>query len=222
MSYFTKEYLKFFQELEKNNRKDWFSENKSRYEQHVKRPFNDFVEVMITRIRADDPEVTIGAKEAVFRINRDIRFSKEKSPYKTHMAAIVSKEGRRSKEWPGFYLQFAPDRLRVGGGAYLIEAESLYRIRRFITNNLATFKKLQTAKTFKTTYAAVQGERNKILPPEFRQAVEKEPLVANKQFYFMADLAPRVLLEKNLPDLLMKYYLAGRGINSFLKSALTT
>ncbi len=222
MVYFTREYQKFFQQLIKNNSKAWFDSNRKRYEEHVKQPFAAFVDVMIGLIRAEDPEVAITAKDAVFRINRDIRFSKEKSPYKTHMAANVSKEGRKSKEWPGFYFQFSADRVTVGGGTYTTEPPALYKIRKTIIGDLPSFKKLVMAKTFTSKYGSLQGERNKILPPEFSQWVAKEPLVANKQFYFMSDLDTSVLLDKALPERLMSYYRAGSDINSFLKHALTS
>ncbi len=222
MVYFTREYQKFFQQLGKNNTKAWFDSNRKRYEEHVKQPFAAFVEVLIGLIRAEDPEVTITAKDAIFRINRDIRFSKEKSPYKTHMAANVSKEGRKSKEWPGFYFQFSADRVTVGGGTYVTEPPALYKIRKSIIGDLPTFKKLVTAKAFTSKYGSLQGERNKILPPEFSKWVAKEPLVANKQFYFMSDLDAGVLSEKTLPDRLMSYYRAGSDINTFLKRAMTS
>jgi uncharacterized protein (TIGR02453 family) len=222
MVYFTREYQQFFKQLSKNNSKAWFDSNRKLYDEHVKQPFAAFVERMIRLIRADDPEVAITAKDAIFRINRDIRFSKDKSPYKTYMAAIVSKEGKKSKEWPGFYFQFAADQVTVGGGTYMTEPPALYKIRKAITRDLPLFQKLVTAKTFTSKYGSLQGERNRLLQPEFKQWVAKEPMVANKQFYFMADLDTGVLLEKALPDHLMSYYRAGRDINSFLKHAMTS
>lgn len=222
MVYFTREYQKFFQELSKNNSKGWFDSNRKRYEEHVKQPFAAFVEIMIDLIRADDPEVKITAKDAIFRLNRDIRFSKEKSPYKTHMAANVSKEGRKSKEWPGFYFQFSADRVTVGGGTYMTEPPALYKIRKALIRDLPAFQKLVTAKAFTSKYGSLQGERNKVLPPEFKALVAEEPLVANKQFYFMSDLDADVLLEKALPERLLNYYRAGRDINAFLKRAMTS
>jgi uncharacterized protein (TIGR02453 family) len=222
MVYFTREFQKFFQQLGKNNTKAWFDSNRTRYEEHVKQPFAAFVEVMIGLIKANDPEVTITAKDAVFRINRDIRFSKLKAPYKTHMAANVSKEGRKSKEWPGFYFQFGADRVTVGGGTYVTEPPALYKIRKAIIEDLPSFQKLVTAKAFTSKYGSMQGERNKVLPPEFRQWVAQEPLVANKQFYYMSNLDADILLEKTLPDRLMGYYKAGNEISSFLKRAMTS
>jgi uncharacterized protein (TIGR02453 family) len=221
VAYFTREYQKFFQELGRNNNKAWFDSNRKRYEEHVKQPFSAFVELLINKIRADDPEVTIAAKDAIFRINRDIRFSKEKSPYKTHMAANVSKEGRKSKEWPGFYFQFAADRVTVGGGAYVVEPATLYHIRKAIVGDLTAFKKLVTARSFTSKYGSLQGEKNKIMPPEFRPWAAKEPFVSNKQFYYMADLDPAVMLDKSLPERLMSYYRAGKEMSTFLKRAMT-
>lgn len=222
MTHFTTEYQTFFKELEKQNTKKWFDANRKRYEEHVKRPFEAFAEVMIGLIRADDSEVAITAKDAVFRINKDIRFSKEKLPYKTFMAANISKDGRRSKEWPGFYFQFGADRLTVGGGAYVVEPATLQKIRKAIAADPSSFKKLTTAKDFVSKYGSLQGERNKILPPEFKQAALQEPLIANKQFYYMSDLDAEMLLTKNLPERLMSYYRAGNEINAFLKRAMKT
>jgi uncharacterized protein (TIGR02453 family) len=220
MTYFTSEYQKFFKELTAKNNKSWFDANRKRYEEHVKRPFASFVDRMIELIAKEDPEVTISAKDAVFRLNRDIRFSKEKLPYKTHMAANISKEGRRSKEWPGFYFQLAADGLRVGGGTYVLEPPTLLRIRRAIANEPAVFKKLLKAKSFTAKFGSLQGERNKLVPPEFKEAAANEPLIANKQFYFMAELDGDVILARNLDDQLMNYYRAGKDMNDFLKRAI--
>ena len=77
MAYFNKEFIKFFKELNKNNHKEWFDENRKRYEKEVKEPFQKFIDEMIGMINSDDPDVRIEAKDAIFRINRDIRFSKD-------------------------------------------------------------------------------------------------------------------------------------------------
>ena len=86
---FNEEYLDFFKELAQFNKKEWFDENRKRYEKSVKIPFKKFVTELIQEIQKIDPEVEIEAKDAVFRINRDIRFSKDKTPYKIQMSAIL-------------------------------------------------------------------------------------------------------------------------------------
>ncbi len=220
MSYFTKDYLEFFRKLKKHNDKKWFDANKPWYEEAVKRPFAVFVDEMIARIRREDPQVAIDAKEAIFRINRDIRFSKDKSPYKTHMAANISSEGRKSRETPGFYFQFSDDQVLIAGGAYMVESENIYKIRQAIVNHLSGFGALLNNKDFKKKFGTLQGEQNKALPPEFKEHAAKQPLIANKQFYYMAELEADTILKNNLPDLMMQYYHAGRNMNDFLKQAM--
>lgn len=220
MSYFTAEYLKFFRGLKKNNSKAWFDANKKVYEAEVKKPFAALVEEIITRIRAEDPALTTSAKEAIFRLNRDIRFSKDKAPYKTHMAANISAGGRKNYELPGFYLQFGPDQVMLGGGAYMLENETIYKVRKAMVKNLDAFATLLNDKNFKQKYGTLQGEQNKVLPAEFKEYAVKQPLVANKQFYYMAELEAETILKKNLPELVMQHYHAGQAMNEFLKQAM--
>jgi uncharacterized protein (TIGR02453 family) len=219
MSYFTEGYLKFFRGLEKHNDKKWFDANKAWYENDVKRPFTAFVEEVIARIRAVDPAVTLEAKNAIFRINRDIRFSKDKRPYKTHMAAHISAAGRNNYEEPGFYLQLGAG-MMVGGGAYMVETGNIYKIRKAIAGDLQKFNALLNEKDFKKKYGTLQGEQNKVLPPEFKELASKQPLLANKQFYYMAELEAQTILKKNLTEIVMQYYLAGKRVNEFLRRAM--
>ena len=102
MAFFTRDFIDFFKELSADNKKEWFDLNRKRYETSIKRPFAEFVQEMVDRIRADDPAVDISTKDAIFRINRDIRFSNDKTPYKTYMAALVSANGKKDKGTPGF------------------------------------------------------------------------------------------------------------------------
>jgi uncharacterized protein (TIGR02453 family) len=220
MSYFTSEFLKFFRGLKKNNSKAWFDANKETYETAIKKPFTAFVEEIIARLRTEDPALTIAAKEAIFRLNRDIRFSKDKAPYKTHMAANISAGGRKNYEGPGFYLQFGPDEMMLGGGAYMLENASIYKVRQAIVKNLDEFAALLKDKNFKQKFGTLQGEQNKVLPAEFKEYVAPQPLVANKQFYYMAELDAETILKKNLPELVMQYYHAGKAMNEFLKQAM--
>ena len=90
MKYFSSDYLEFFKELAPNNNKDWFDKNRKRYIDSVKEPFKKFVTDLIQEISKVDDEVQIEAKDAIFRINRDIRFSKDKTPYKLNNSAIIS------------------------------------------------------------------------------------------------------------------------------------
>lgn len=221
MRYFNPSLLKFFNELSKNNSTAWFNENRKTYEKEVKKPFADFVEGMIKRIQKVDKDVQIKPADAIMRINKDIRFSKDKTPYNTHVAANISAYGKKDKSYPGFYFQLAPEEIKIYGGAYMVENDTLQHIRNHIANNLKSFSAVYNDKAFTEKFGKIEGEKNKRIPAEFQAASEKEPLIANKQFYYSASLKPGLITAEDLPEKLMEYYLAGKKVNDFLKLAWT-
>lgn len=220
MSYFTSEYINFFKELAANNHREWFHENKKRYEAAVKKPFHQFIEVMIDHVRAVDPDVLITPKDAIFRINRDIRFSPDKTPYKTHMAAIISAGGRKDKTKPGLYLQFGPEDARIYGGAYMPDKHQLQGIREAIVREPEKFSQLINNKAFKEKYGEIHGEEHKRLPKEFKEAAEQQPLLYKKSFYYFAKFEPEMILRDDLVDLVMSYYHTGKPLGDFLAKAI--
>ena len=219
MTHFNPAFLKFFKELSKNNNKAWFDENRKTYEKEVKKPFSDFVEEMIARIQKHEPEVKIKAADAIMRINKDIRFSKDKIPYNTHVSANISVYGKKDKSYPGFYFQLSPEGIMIYGGAYMVDNPTLEAIRNHIATNLNEFAKVYSDKTFKEKYGELQGEQNKRIPKEFQDLADKEPRIANKQFFYSAKLNPDLITSEQLPNELINYYLAGKNVNDFLKKA---
>jgi uncharacterized protein (TIGR02453 family) len=220
MAWFTPDFNKFFIELAPNNNKEWFDANRKRYELSVKEPFEGFVAEVIKQVTKVDPKVTITPREAIFRINRDVRFSKDKAPYKSRMSAVVAAGGRKDHSSGGIYFEIGPENVAFYGGQYMPDKDQLQRIREHIAANLAQFKKLRTAKTFVEHFGEIQGEKNKIVPKEFKDVLGKEPLIANKQFYFMAELPPKHVTSPKLVALLMEHYKAMKPMNDFLAAAL--
>ena len=220
MSHFTKDFIKFLKDLSKNNNREWFNENKKRYETHVKEPFFNFIDEMITRINMDDPSVAIEPKDAIFRIYRDVRFSKDKSPYKTQVSAVISPGGRNDLMNPGMYLEINTKDFRIYGGLYMLDKNQLQSVRQHIASNLKEFSKLLNEKKFKNTYGEIHGEKNKRLPVEFDRIKDVQPLIANKQFYFFNKLELETILKPNLTDIVMKHYNNAKPMNKFLKEAL--
>ncbi|MEN0004064.1 MAG: DUF2461 domain-containing protein [Bacteroidota bacterium] len=213
----TQESLDFLKDLTQNNNREWFHSNKKRYENHLKKPFVNLVGAFIERFQQHDPGIQIAPKDAIFRINRDIRFSKDKSPYKTNVSAIISPKGRKGKEYPGFYLHIERGRLMMGGGAYFMEKDTLYQLRQSIIHQLDRFQQLYQDPTFQEKFEeGIQGDKNKRLPKEFQEAAAKEPYVANKQFYYMAELDPKHILQDDFLDFAESYYLASKPFNDFL------
>ncbi|MES2560826.1 MAG: DUF2461 domain-containing protein [Bacteroidota bacterium] len=221
MSYFNPSFPKFFKDLSKNNSTEWFNENRKTYEKEVKKPFADFVAEMIGRIQQHEPEVQIKPSDAITRINKDIRFSKDKTPYNTHVAANISVHGKKDKSYPGFYFQLSSEGITLYGGAYMVENATLENIRNHIAQNLKGFSQAYNDTLFKNAFGSIQGEQNKRIPPAFQAVLEKEPLIANKQFFYTATLKPDLILSDTLPDKLIEYYLAGKKVNDFLKQAWT-
>lgn len=219
MAWFEKEFIAFFKELEINNHKEWFQKNKTRYEQFVKEPFSDFVTEMISRIRKDDPSVGILAKEAMFRINRDIRFSNDKTPYKTNVSAVISSAGRKDLSVPGAYFEFSAQGVQYYGGAHHVEKDQLENVRRAIQRDPEKFTSIVKNKKFINTFAEVKGEKYKRLPRELDALAEKVPLIFNKNFYYGAKFDIDILLADNLADEIFSLYKTGKDFNMFFKEA---
>lgn len=220
MSFFNKDFLDFFTDLRENNNRKWFAENKNRYEKSIKIPFENFAQDMIYRIREDDETLMVTPKECIFRIYRDIRFSKDKTPYKTFASAVIGNGGRKNLADPAIYLELSPDYIRFYSGIYQPQKEQLEQIRYRISSNLSEFNELLLEKSFKRYFGTIRGEQNKRVPKEFNEVFKKQPLIANKQFYYFTEMDSEKIMSKNLGDTLMKFYFAAKPMNNFLRKAL--
>jgi len=221
MAYFTKETLAFLEGLRLNNDREWFLQNRAVYERAVKAPFEAFVAKVIDRVKEHEPELRMVPRDAIFRINRDVRFSKDKSPYKTHMGAIIGLGGKRGEDKTGFYVQVSSENLFVAGGAYQLSPQALARVRSAIARDPKGFERLIKAKRFTGKFpGGMQGEVAKRIPPELAEAARAHPIIANKQYWWEAEMEPEVALRDDLVDLVMGYYEAGMEVSAFLDRAL--
>jgi uncharacterized protein (TIGR02453 family) len=221
MAFFTADFLEFFIELAPNNNKDWFDLNRKRYESSVREPFRHFVQHLIDTLALTQPEFKgLEAKDCVFRINRDIRFSKDKTPYKMNVSAVISPNGKKSQAVNGVYFELGPEHVRVYGGVYEIDKDDLLAVREGIAANLETFKAAYTDKQFVRTFKNIIGEKNKIIPKELRDAAEVEPLIFNKQWYFYAQFDAEDVLRDDLDQVILKCYEAGKPVESFFSKLI--
>jgi len=214
MQYFTSEYIKFFKELEKNNNKEWFHSNKKRYKAEVREPMIAFVEDLIIAMQKHDPEMSPIASKCLGKINRDIRFSKDKTPYNQHLFAHVTK-GTKEEPIPGIAFRFGGRDSGVMTGYYKPNKLKLEYIRAKIKNDLKTFQKLKSAKKFVSKFGVIQGEAYKRIPKELQDTFEKEPLIANKQFYVVHERKADFVTSKTLLTEIMDYWLAAKPLNDF-------
>lgn len=212
-------YTTFFKELEQNNHRDWFKANKKRYETDVKEPFYELLDQLIPQLKSLEPEISGTTKEAVFRINRDIRFSKDKTPYNTLMKAGFAIGGRKS-QWPGYYLGISSQHLHIGGGLFNVKGPELKAVRELIAGNVSEFKDLVDDPNFQETFGGLQGDRAKRLDKSLHEAWNQTEYLANKQFYAMAQIPISKHLGKpNLDELVMDYFTQVNPLNQFLKRA---
>ncbi len=222
-TYFTKDFTKFFIDLSRNNHKDWFDANRKRYEQHVKAAFLDFTTDFVKAASKLDKKLDMDPKKAIFRINKDIRFSKDKSPYKLHMAALVN--GTFNKDWGnpnGIYYQFSAEGLWLGGGMYNVEKPLLEKIRNAMAKKPKELDAVLGEKKFKKLFAGTfQGEKSKIIPKELKAAAEKQPLIYNKQFYYGAEAKdPAIFYQPDLLKIMMGYLEASMPVAKWLEKAI--
>lgn len=218
----TQEFFTFFEDLSQNNDRDWFTNNKKRYEQYAKEPFIELIEKVVSALADSEPELSIvPVKQMLFRINKDIRFSKDKRPYKEHLSASISRFGTKNKVYPGHYLQLGAHESFLAGGAYFFEEkEMLLRVRRFIMDNAEEFAQLISDPIFVEKWGDIKGDKNKRLPPEFSEALDYQPLIANTQFYWMTNIDPRAALKPDFIAILRGYFEAAQPLNRFLTEAM--
>jgi uncharacterized protein (TIGR02453 family) len=199
---FPREGLLFLKRLKKNNNRPWFQKHKTEYEEFVRFPMQCLVASLAERMSDDSPEIEFNPKHSIFRIYRDVRFSKNKAPYKTNIAAVFSLRGRKGVgETPGLYVGIEPGEVFLGGGVYMPTSEQLKAFRKAIMKNPDEFLAVVENKTFKKEFGGIWGERLTRPPIGFPK---DHPLIEHlklKQFYVgkvrgeTACLKPRFLEE---------------------------
>ena len=168
MSLDPNELVSFLSQLHAHNNKPWFDENREQY-QRLRTQFTDLVQDVIFGIAAFDDRIHADLKpeDSMFRINRDVRFSKDKSPYKTTFSAAISSHGRRG-QMPINYFQIAETgELMAAGGLYMPEPDKLMMVRSHLINRPKDFDGLLKNKAFWKTFPAIEGEQLKRVPKGF-------------------------------------------------------
>jgi uncharacterized protein (TIGR02453 family) len=154
--------LKFLKDLKKNNNKPWFDAHRKDYEA-AKNNFASFTQDLIdTHGKKDKSIAHLKAKDCMFRINRDVRFSKDKSPYKDNMGAYISRGGKKSP-FGGYYFHCQPGRFFAGGGLWMPEAPDLNKVRQEIDYNFNEFKKIVHSKKFKSLFGDLSRDKEYVL-----------------------------------------------------------
>lgn len=210
MAWFKEDYLHFFMDLASNNHRDWFHGEKDRFEEVVKKPFLLFMEALMSEVEKIDSRLVTDPAKTLFRINRDVRFSKDKSPYKLHMSAVLSPEGKKDPGPAAFYLQFGVETLMLAGGLYSPTPFETSKVRRSMAEDQLHWERVLRHKGFKDHYGEIQGEKLKKRPKELADIQADFPDLYRKQWYFQAMLdAENQLTRADLLEHTLQHFQAG-------------
>ena len=164
---FPPETIRFLRALKRNNRREWFQPRKERYEAEVRAPMIAVIEQLASDFRSFAPELIASPKLSMYRVYRDTRFSENKTPYKTHIAAIFPWRDLPKHEGAGVYFHVAPDGVWIGGGMYAPQPAQLQAVREHIAGNVRRLRKIVEAPAFKKTFGALEGEKLQRVPRGF-------------------------------------------------------
>jgi len=199
---FPADIFRFMEDLKRNNERDWFKASKARYTESVVEPMGLFIEAMQPRLRTISKHYVADPRPhggSMFRIYRDTRFSKDKTPYKTHVACHFRHEAGKDAHAPGFYVHLATDGVLFGGGIWRPPGPHLNRIRDFIADNARSWARIKNAKKI-TEVGGIQGDSLKRPPRGFdAEHVHIEDL-KRKSFFVMIEADPQIALETDFAD----------------------
>ena len=211
--------LAFLRELEQNNNREWFNSNKVNY-QAARKEFEAFVDKLILAIGQFDPEIRgLTASGSVFRINRDTRFSNDKTPYKNNFGAHISKGGKNGGE-PGYYFHLQPGDCFLSAGIYMPTSEKLKAIRKEIYNFPEDFRILIEDPWFKKNASLFEDDRLKRPPVGFPVDFELIEYLKYKHYCPFRALTEQEVLSADLFDLAIDSYKRMKGFNDFVNRAL--
>ncbi len=181
---FPKAGIDFLKRLKKNNNREWFAKHKHEYEASVKLPMQCLIVTLAGKLHDDIPEIEFNPKRSIFRIHRDVRFSKNKAPYKTNIAASFELRGKKqSFETPGLYVHISPGEIFIGGGMYMPMGDQFKGIRKSIADKPKEFLAVINDKNFKKRFGGLKGERLVKAPLGFPRDHPMIEHLKHKQFF---------------------------------------
>lgn len=185
--------LDFLRELNQNNNREWFIENKKRY-QASRKDFIEFIQNLIAKIAEFDSSISqVDPKKAVFRIYRDTRFSKDKTPYKPNFGAHIVAHNAKPHDRAGYYLHIEPGKSFLASGAYMPPGPWIKKIRQNIVENPTKFKKILADKEFKSVFNELEGEKLKTAPRDFPKDHPEIELLRHKSFLAVQNLNESII-----------------------------
>jgi uncharacterized protein (TIGR02453 family) len=209
----------FLTKLEKNNNKAWFDKNRKEFEA-AKAEFEEFITALSAKLAAIEPAIAEqNPKDAIFRIYRDVRFSKDKTPYKSHFSAYFSRAGRKAPD-AGFYVHIQPGKSFMAGGLWMPEGPLLKATRQEIDYNFDEFKGILNNAKFKKLFKKLEGETLKTLPQGYTADNPAIDYLKMKSFIVSSPLTDKEVQSGNFVSKLADGFTIMKPLVDFLNRQL--
>jgi uncharacterized protein (TIGR02453 family) len=212
--------IDFFRKLQRNNRREWFQPRKEIFETKLKQPMRELVHEVNREMARWAPEYVTDPDKAIYRIYRDTRFSKDKTPYKDHIAASFRRTGSAAHEEGGFYFAVSHKEVAVGGGIYMAPPETLKAIRSHLAEHHAEFRKLIRARKVRDLYGELHGEQLSRPPKGFTPDHPAADLLRYKQLFLYVELPPDLATSPKLQPTIVQHLAAIAPFLEFLNRPL--
>jgi len=195
---FSPEAISFLRALKRNNRREWFQPRKAQYEKLIKAPMLELAERLNEEFARFAPEYITPPEKVVYRIYRDTRFSPDKTPYKTHIAAMFPRHTAVKREGAVFYFHFTEKELLAFGGVYGPDRDELLAYRTLLQEHYAEFNKILSDKQVRKMFGGLQGEQLSRMPKGFPVDHPAERLLRQKQWYLECILDVKLVTSSRL------------------------
>jgi uncharacterized protein (TIGR02453 family) len=214
------EALVFLRALKRNNRREWFKPRKERYEALLQAPMTALVERLAADFRSFAPDLVASPKASLYRIYRDTRFSENKAPYKTHVAAIFPSRGLPKHQGAGLYFHVSPDEVWAGGGMYAPDTSQLHAVREHIATNLRRLRTIIESPGFRRGVGKLEGERLQRVPRGFPKDHEAAEYLRYRQFLAGREFPPSFATTARFYDGILKVFRQVAPLIKFLNEPL--
>lgn len=213
--------IDFLRKLKRNNNRQWFERHKEEFETDVKLPMQSIIASLQPYFDSFAPQFDINPKRSLFRIYRDIRFSKDKTPYKTHVAAHFVLRGKpKGVEGSGFYLHIEPGEIFLGGGIYMPDNDQLKSIRRAIVERSKEFLMIVHNKSFVRRFKKIEGDKLQRVPRGYDAEHPMAEWLKLKQFFVGVEWKEDKCLKKSFVEEIAKVYQEATPFVLFLNDAM--
>ena len=206
LAYLRPEAFKFLRGLEKNNNREWFNERKAVYEAELKEPMLAILRNVTDAMMDFAPNHVRPAEKCLFRIYRDTRFSNDKKPYKTHVAAWWARQGLEKTSGAGYYFHISAKEVIIAAGAYMPEKEQLAAIRHWLVENHEEFRKLLRRPALRKAFTEFEGSALTRPPKGFPAEHPAMDLIKCKQWGLSATLPAEAALDAGLAATIIRHF----------------